>query len=241
MSLKTHEPSAGRLRRTERQGDLPVSTLATRSVAFTSGVLLLPAVLATLGLRCMDTLQYAITRTAEPSVLLQRLLRDVALVAVPWLAAIVLATTLFTLLQTRGFFNFGPLAPKLERLQPQRAWSNIVQGSHWLALLLALVAGLLVAGVGVYFVAHHLPSFAHATQRPLASAPLAARLVGHLAGLAVVLALLAGIADWLLRRGAWRQRQRMTRAEWLEDQKTMYGDPLLRAERKRLHREHLGA
>jgi flagellar biosynthesis protein FlhB len=51
--------------------------------------------------------------------------------------------------------------------------------------------------------------------------------------------LLAGTADWLLRRNAWQQRQRMTRAEWVEDQKMTYGDPLLRAEHKRLQQESL--
>jgi flagellar biosynthesis protein FlhB len=45
--------------------------------------------------------------------------------------------------------------------------------------------------------------------------------------------------DWLLRRSAWQQRQRMTHAEWLEDQKNTYGDPSVRAERKRLQREQL--
>jgi type III secretion protein U len=237
MPLKPYEPSAARLRRAERQGDLPVSAVATRSVGFTLGALSLPVVVAVLGLRAIDTLQHAITQPIEPSALLHRALQDVAVIGVPWLALIAGSTILITLLQTRGFFSFGALAPKAERVRPQRAWSNLVQGSHWLALLLALGAGFSVASVGGYFVLHHLASFAHAAQRPLASTPLAAWLVEHLAVLAIVLALLAGVADWLLRRSAWQQRQRMTRAEWLEDQKSMYGDPLLRAERKRLQRE----
>jgi flagellar biosynthesis protein FlhB len=237
--VKTHEPSPRRLKRAEAEGDLPVSAVATRSVGFALGVLSLPIVLAALGLRSLDALQHAITRPTEPGALLQRTLHDVVLIGAPWLAVIALATTLVTVLQTRGHFALSALAPRAERLHPQRAWSNVTQGTHWLTVLLALSAALLVAGGAAYFILHHLTSFAHAAERPLASAPLAAWLVEHLAWLTVVLALLAGTADWLLRRNAWQQRQRMTRAEWVEDQKMTYGDPLLRAEHKRLQQENL--
>lgn len=242
MSLKTHEPSAGRLRRAERDGDLPVSATATQSVGFALGILLLPVALAAAALRCLDTLQQAILQPAQltqASTLTGQLLKDLALILVPWLAAVALGTTLIALLQTRGFFRIGLLAPKADRLRPDRAWSGLLEGSRWLTLLLALSSGLLVAGAGAYFILHHLTSFAHAAERPLASAPLALWIVQHVTWVAVALALLAGLTDWLLRRAAWQQRLRMSHAEWLEDQKNTYGDPLLRAERKRLQREHL--
>lgn len=246
MSLKTHEPTPGRLRQAERRGDLPVSALATRSVGFALGITLLPVALGVLGLRCMDTLQRTLDpasplpQPAQATALLRGLAGDVALVLIPWLGAIVLGTVLITLLQTRGHFSVSALAPKWERLRPDRAWASIVRGSHWSSLALALTAGAAVAGAAAYFMLHHLQSFAHSAERPLASAPLAAWLVEHLGWVAVALALAAGLADWLLRRADWQHRQRMTHAEWLEDQKNTYGDPLLRAERKRLHREQIG-
>jgi flagellar biosynthesis protein FlhB len=246
MSLKTHEPSAARLRQAERRGDLPVSALATRSVGFALGALLLPVALGVLGLRCLDTLQRTLAATTastqpeQAAALLRGLASDIALVLVPWLGAIALGTMLITLLQTRGHFSGSSLAPKWDRLRPDRAWANIASGSHWSSLALALTASALVAGTAAYLIVHHLDSLAHSAERPLASAPLAAWLVEHLIWVSGSLALAAGLADWLLRRANWQQRQRMSHAEWLEDQKNSYGDPLLRAERQRLHREQLG-
>jgi type III secretion protein U len=215
-------------------------------VGFAVGVALLPVALGVLGLRCMDTLRRALEpatpllQPAEALALLRGLASDVALVLVPWLGAIALGTTLITLLQTRGHFSASSLAAKWERLRPDRAWASIVSGTHWLSLALALATGTLVIGTAGYFILHHLESFAHSAERPLASAPLAAWLVERLLWVAVGLALVAGLADWLLRRADWQQRQRMTHAEWLEDQRNSYGDPLVRDERKRLHREQLG-
>jgi flagellar biosynthesis protein FlhB len=239
MALKTHEPTPGRLRRAQRQGDLPVSSLASRSVGFAIGVLLLPATLATLGLRCLDAWRHALTQPHDATVLLGQLLSDVTITLVPWLAAIVLATGLSTLLQTSGYFSVQPLAPQADRLRPDRAWMQLLRSQHWLTVLLALTTAALLASVGAYFVLHHLPSFGHSAQRPLATVPLALWVLQHFAWAAAALGLLAGIADWLLRRAAWQERQRMTHAEWLEEQKNSYGDPALRAEIKRLQREQL--
>jgi flagellar biosynthetic protein FlhB len=239
MALKTHEPTAARLRRAEQKGDVPHSSTATRSLGFALGVLLLPITLAALGLRCLDTWQQALTQPISATALLGQVSQDVALIVLPWLAAIALATTLITLLQTRGYFRFGQIAPQVDRLRPDRAWSNALRGHHWLSVLLALMAALLIGGAGVYFVVHQLQSFAHSAERPLAAAPLAIRVAQQLAWVGVGVGLVAGLFDWLLRRSAWQERQRMTHAEWLEDQKTSYGDPAARAERKRLQREQL--
>jgi flagellar biosynthesis protein FlhB len=159
------------------------------------------------------------------------------LLALP-LGAAAAAALVVGLAQTRGLIALGPLRPDLGRLGPGAGWRRVWSGR---------AAG--EAGRGLVEVAV-VGALAFALVRPacgaiaaLAGAPAAATLAAlgtvarRLAGGVVVAALALGALDYALARRRHLVALRMTRDERRRELRETEGDPLQRAERRRLHRE----
>jgi flagellar biosynthesis protein FlhB len=237
MAEKTEAPTPARIRRAIAEGDVTVSAVATRWVALALGVLLLPTALSTLAIRCLDLFKRGLTApnalTGAAFALLHQALSDVAWVLLPWLAALAVGVTLATLLQTRGALKRRSSAKNAERAVFSLSGLRLFDGAHWGTLLVALCGAAATAALGVYLTAHHLQSFANAEQRPVAAAPLCFTVVNYLVAAALGVGLCAAAADFFIRAAARKQRLRMTRAEWLEDQRVAHGDSAVRSERQR--------
>jgi flagellar biosynthetic protein FlhB len=236
VAEKIEAPTPGRIRRALAEGDVPLSGAAVRWAGLLAGFLLLPALLAVFAMRSVDLLKRAIAEPEQWQALLERALRDVVLVVAPWLAVVALATVVATVLQTRALARWQRLAPKGERFDPWRRVLQVTSAHHWAALALALVGALGLAMLGLFLIAQQLQSFAHALERPLAAIPLLLAVLERVFWAAIGIGLVVATLDLFVAWLAWRERLYMTRAEWLEDQKSAQPNPLLRGEIARQRR-----
>ncbi|HTM46493.1 MAG TPA: EscU/YscU/HrcU family type III secretion system export apparatus switch protein [Polyangiaceae bacterium] len=236
MAEKTEAPSAARLRRAAAEGDVTVSPVVTRWAALAMGALLLPALLAALALSSIDLLKRGLTHPEAASALVSEALSDVAWIVLPWLAAVAGFVLVANLLQTRGALKRREPSKRNERPFFSLNALRIFDGAHWGTLLLALAGAASTAALGVYLALHYLQSLANVAERPTAAASLCFTVVKYTVAAALSVGLFAGAGDFLIRAWARSQRLRMTRAEWLEDQRAAFGDPAIRAERRRRQR-----
>jgi type III secretion protein U len=146
------------------------------------------------------------------------------------------AALVLGLVQTRGWFSTRPLQFDLRRLWPStgRRFGAVAETST--ALLKAMVVALLAW----WTLRPALPDVAHLYGASAGSTLAALGTLAEKLGLRLALAVVAfGAVDYLWRRHQHTKALRMTRDEVRREHKEREGDPLLKAERQRLHREIL--
>jgi flagellar biosynthesis protein FlhB len=234
----TEEPTARRLQRARREGQVAFSRDLTGAAGSLALVLALslsaPAGVARL-LAYLAAAMAGAPRAAGASASLAVAVRELAgLLAVP-LAAVVAGVVLTGATQTRGLLALEPLRLDLGRLLS--GWRQLFGLRAWVEVLKGLLKVAVVAALTVF------------TFRPLIR-PLVAltgggaaallRVIGRggqlLAVRLVTASLVLGALDLLWQRRRHRQALRMTRAEVRREHKESEGDPRHKAERQRLHR-----
>jgi flagellar biosynthesis protein FlhB len=229
----------GRLAEARRRGEVAVSRELTGAASLLAGLAALAAAgpwwFASLAAEVRSGLLAALAPDRPPGgALLQAGQAVLRLSAIPALAALAAAIGVGAL-QTGGLFTLGPLAPRLERLDPSRGLSRLCSAARLAALGFGLLKALLVCAAALH---GWRATAAALAQLPRAEAPGAAlaALLWPLAWRLTGLLLLLGGIDWLLVRWRHRRRLRMSRHEVRREEKEDEGDPRPRAERRRLHR-----
>jgi len=143
-----------------------------------------------------------------------------------------------TFLQVGPVFSLEPLAPKATRLNPINGLLKAFSAEK----IAALIRSILKAGVLVPIVtwlvldeAAGAPSWAAAT--PSEILQTLARGLLRFAGAAAFVAVAAGAGDLLYQRIAYAKRQRMSVQERRRERKQQHGEPRMKRERRRLHRQ----
>jgi flagellar biosynthesis protein FlhB len=241
------EPTPRRLEEARRAGQVAHSRrltgAAALAAAFVAVTLAAPAAAVELTGYLREALRAAVAAggpgaAAGPGPALAGAARELArLLALP-LGAAVAAALVVGLAQTRGLIALGPLRPDLGRLAPgagwRRLWGGRAAGEAGRGLVELAVAGALALA---------LVRPAGGAIAALAGAPPAAALAAlgtlarRLAGGVVAAALALGALDYVLVRRRHLLALRMTRDERRRELRETEGDPLQRAERRRLHRE----
>jgi flagellar biosynthesis protein FlhB len=236
---RTEHPTPKRLAEARRRGEVAVSRELTGALSLLIGLGALAAFgpwwYGALAGEVRGGLLAALAPERSPgAALLGAALAVLRLSALPALAALAAALVAGGL-QTGGLLTLGPLAPRLERLDPLRGLARLLSPSRLATLGLGLLKAVLLAAAALHgwrstaAALGTLPS-AEATGPALAALlwPLAWTLAGVL--------LLLGAADLLLARWRHLRRLRMSRDQVRREAREEEGDPRHRAERRRVHR-----
>lgn len=218
---RTFEPTAARVRRALREGDVPRAAELGASLALLAGGVALCGVVpfATAAFRA------AIAGRGGYPVL--------ALCALAPACAAALAGAIAGLLQTGGVRFVAP-SWKWERLSPvagcKRMFSRETFG-HAARAAIALAFSAAAAGAAVWGL---MPALGRGDTPALASAAWSAAI--RIAAVAAFVGGAFGAVELLAARGAWMKRLRMSATDYKRDLKEQEGDPLIRGRRRALHR-----
>jgi flagellar biosynthesis protein FlhB len=239
----TEEPTPKRLEEARRRGEVAQSRDLSSSAAMTAAIVALAATGPALTARLIAFHRAALAAApggGAPGPALAAGL-DVFWrgLALP-LAAAMLAAAGAGLLQTRGLFAVEALRPDLARLSPAAGLRRAFGGQAAVQVGKGLLKVALVGAIAWVTVR---PVLAGVTALAGAAAPRLLATMGtlgsQLAERVALVALVLGVADYLLVRRRHGKGLRMTREEVRREAKDAEGDPGHRAERQRLHREIL--
>jgi flagellar biosynthesis protein FlhB len=165
---------------------------------------------------------------------LEVLVRLVAPPLVACFAAVLVASLLFT----GPVMSWHAISPRLERLSPLPGLRRMLSGERWLtllrdaaklALLFVLASAAMRSALG--------PALACAGLEPRLAASVTRSLALDLAVVLGAAAAVFALVDVVVSRHSWLSRQRMTLTEMRRELRETEGDPSLRGQRRRLHRE----
>jgi type III secretion YscU/HrpY family protein len=239
---KTEEPTAKKLREARKRGEVWKSRQLT-----TAGMLLaMAAVLWATGESALARLEtswgLAIAGidggaagairalTASASIMLS--------IVLPILVVAVVVAVLTQVLQTGPLFTTEPLSPKLERLDPIAGIKRIFSQKNFVELIKSSFIVLVVSIVVILTLEGSLRGVIGLVGRDAMAALAAAgvlvtRLFVRVGAVMVAIA----IMDVLYQRWRYQKDQRMTKDQVKREHKEAEGDPHLKRERDRTHRE----
>ena len=226
---KPFEPTAGRLERARREGDMPRSTEITGVAAFAAGALGLILASPLLGAAARAALSEG-ARDRRASFASLALIGVAALLP----AAFALAGAIAARRAHSGklIFRF----PKIDfsRLNPANGIKTIFSRETALAGVKAVVAA---GAVALGLVPVLTGTFAQAVRggTPETIGELAIRGASAAAGIALAVGLAFALAGAALESAKWRRRLRMSLDELKRDLRQSEGDPSLRMRRRRAH------
>lgn len=242
---RTEPPTPRRLREARRKGQVPRSRDLTAAITIWTalGALALAVAPGAAALAGAAAQTFSRAGGADASILARVGMRyaDLALdLAAPVFLAAAVGALLIGVVQVGGLFSLEAVAPRLERLDPGRGLRRVLGGRGWieaaksLAKFLAITAAAILAAAATYRdVVAASGSDAHAL------ALAAGRLVLRVTLAAAVVLLGIGFLDLAYQRWRHRRDLRMTREEVKRELKEEEGDPAVKAERMRLHRQML--
>lgn len=160
--------------------------------------------------------------------------------AAPVLLAAALAALAAGIVQVGGLFALQAVRPKLERLDPAAGARRVLGTRGWFEALKSVAKFAAVVAASALASWSSLADVVRAARTgDIALAGTLAGALLHLGLVAAGLLLLLGALDLLLQRRRLRKELRMTREEVKREHKEEEGDPAVKAERMRLHRELL--
>ncbi len=245
MSDKSEEPTPKKIRNAQEEGNSPLSTFASQSVAFLAAVALAPAAVTALASRAGADLRGAIAHAGDrsPDVAFDgsSLASSVLLLSAPVLAAAAVSGAVISVIQTGGVIATKKLAPNLGKLNPIEGAKQLLSMQRLIAVLRSAIFSAAVA----YFV--HGPlrdtatSLARVAGRLEAAVPLAATLALGVSTKAALFGLMLAVLDIVVTRRSWRKKLMMSKDEVKREHKESEGDPQQKAARERAHQEMLSS
>ena len=232
---KTERPTAARLRRARREGDVAVSgplVLVGGLACFAAFVALaLDALLRDV----RELLRAALAGDVQVPV--NGIAIRVAWLVAPVVGVAAIGALLIGLWQTGGAFSMKPLAWSWERLKP---WAGASRRSLSTRVFSAL--SLLVLATVLGICAWHVlrasgPALAASVGSATAAASVAIELCRSILLWALAVTLVVAIGDAVVSRHAWYTRLWMTRDEVRREQREVEGDARVKEARRRLHQE----
>ncbi len=194
---------------------------------------LLPVAVTAVGARVGERARDEIARAASRATITADdalgVVKDVALLSLPLLAAIAATTAVVSLAQS-GFARAGRRRPATvgARFRPLESLGVVVR---------AVVAGGFIAWVVARELRAHGADIVATTGRLRYVGPAAAALAGAVAWRVALFGLVLAAADVAWTRGLWLRRLRTTRSEAKRERREAEGDPLLRGAHEQAREE----
>ena len=243
MSDKTEQPTARRLERALREGDVPVSHAVMQAIGMLVALALVPAALSATVARSIDMLRASLASAAEVSSPIPP--QNVALVAVelcgPLLLAVAAAVAVAGFVQSKGAFALRKISPDLSRMSPLSLLRGLASPQRAFAILRAMVTVVVVAWLVVHRFEVHILDLARTAGRIDAAIMVAGTLSLRIARDVLLVLMGLAVMDLLVTHRSWLSRLKMTKAEVKREHRESEGDPELRAARDRAHQELLTA
>ncbi len=245
MSDKTEEPTPKRIRKAQEEGNSPLSTFASQSVAFLCAVAIAPTAVVALATRSGGDLRAAIARAGDPSPGLDfeptAACGAVLALSMPLLAAAAVSGAVTSLVQTGGVIATKKLTPNLGKLNPIEGFKQLLSAQRLVAVLRA---GLFAAAV--VWIVHgalraNAADLARSAGRLDAAVALAGAIATDVAKRSAVVGLFLAVLDVVVTRRSWRKKLMMSKDEVKREHKESEGDPQLKAARERAHHEMLAS
>ncbi len=237
MSSKTEQPTPHRKAEAAKKGQYPRSAWLNAAVSFAGAWLALSASWQGWSSRFKPWCAQLWSLSEMPlSTALQEgteLFASLALTVGLSATVPVLVVGLFI---TRGAFDPSHTLPKMENLQPGKAFTQLASGQHWLNL----AKGLLLATIVLAWAWSHGGEIA---KRSVVALPLPTLLPlawgGFIDGLEALLGLILvlGALDFMLELRNHQQSLMMTREEVKREHRDSEGDPRLKSQRQSRHRQ----
>lgn len=244
-SERTQEPTPKRIADARRRGDVAKS----RDLVAFAGLLGLYAVAghalpdAVTRLRAAIVASFAAVADvshASPAAVLVDAAYLALRISLPALLATMLVGTTVAFLDAGPVLAFGRVAPDLSRLDPAKGLGQLFTRERFVELAKSAVVWVALAAIAGGTLLDALGSLAHlATHRPEAALPVAGTLLERLIVRALGVSAALAVVDVILSRRAHRKRLRMTPDEVRREHKESDGDPHLKQERARQHRQIL--
>jgi flagellar biosynthesis protein FlhB len=245
MSDKTEEATPKRLRKAQEEGDSPISSFASQSVAFLCAVAVAPAAISALASRSSADLRAAIAHAGDATltVALDPLPVATAVVelTVPLLAAAGVAAAVASVVQSGGIIATKRLQPKLERLDFISGFKQLFSTSRLVAVFRSALFGAAVAWFAYSALRDHAGDLARTAGRIPAAAGVAATIALDVVKRSAILGVFLAVLDVVVTRRSWRKKLMMGKSEVKREHKESEGDPQLKAARERAHHEMLAA
>lgn len=240
---KTEQPTAKRLRDARRDGDIPKSQDLNHTVTTLVWTLLLAGLSGFAADRIGGLLDFSWTQTdlSSPTALRDvgiAALKTFALLTILPLSIVALCGAFVEFLQVGPLFAPKRITPQGSRLNPANGFKRLFSSENFFELAKSLCKTLLLAAVLVWLMKHYMPDIMRLPAAGLqAYMGLDRRMLLVLGASIVVLFAFVSIADRLFQNYSHRKRLRMSKSDVKREHKEDQGDPQLRGQRKRLHRQ----
>lgn len=243
---KTEQPTEKRKREAREKGQVARSKALS---ATASGAVALFVALGTISSSGGElvrftraSLEQAVAGGQSPALAMALSLQTLLGLALPTLAAAMLAAIASTAAQVGLQFNLGQAAPKLERLDPSAAFKKMFGVQGLVEVARSLIAVLVVGGIAWSTLRSNANLLANLAAAPGTTAMLAGlALTRAIIKKSVFVLLALGAADFFYQRHQHQQSLMMTKEEVKQEHKNSEGDPHIKGKRKRLAKELLNA
>lgn len=242
---RTQEPTPKRLADARRRGDVAHS----RDLVSFAGLLGFHAVASFAFPHAVDRLRASVRaaligvaslENVSPSRTLEGAAELVFAVSAPVLLAIMVAGATVAFVDAGPVFALSRVAPDLGRLDPAKGFAQLFSRERFVELGKSSVVLVALVALAASTLLDAIPSLARlATHRPSAALPVLGTLLEHLLLRALMVGAALAVADFILSRRAHLRRLRMTPDEVRREHKESDGDPHMKSERARQHRQIL--
>lgn len=240
---KPFKPTKRKLRKARQRGEVARSRDVTTTAALIAAAIVAGAEFSWIMASVQDLMDRVLAMCAQPSqagiaALARASLWTVFEICLGFAAPVGLVATGAAFAYTGPVFSLEPMAFKFERLSPSQAWTRFTGPERFvelakafaLVLVFGFAAGTLMLnearGIGTLIAAGP-----EAQLRHLGAA------VSKLFLAAIAVALVAAIGDGIYQRLVFFKKQHMTRQEHRQGHRETFGDPQVKRQRRRLHRD----
>lgn len=245
MSDKSEEPTPKRLRKAQEEGDSPISSFASQSVAFLCALAVVPAALSAMTATAIGDIRSALAAAAAPSPTIAfdaiRLATSIVTLSAPIIAAAGIASAVTSVVQSGGVVATKKLTPKLERLNPIQGFQGLFSAQRLVAILRAALFGGGVAYFAYAALRGQAVDLVHTAGSLDQTLVVASRIAMDVAKRSAMFGLFLAVLDVVVTRRSWRKKLMMSKDEVKREHKESEGDPHQKAARERAHHEMMSA
>ena len=247
MSEKKHPPSAHRLQKLRKEGNVSRSAEFSQALALAAGLavvsFLLPSWIASLAALLRTHLSASaiqdVVRSPEKTLACMGSARAILSLTTPLLLSLFIVSGLTTFIQTGPVFAIQALKPKLANINPVQGFQKIFLTAHtYVQLLKTLIKFVAVLAIALLTIKRELPNLVQTSSLD----PDAIRSFATDTGLKLlfrvsVLFVVLGAADLFLTRRQFMKQHRMSDEELKQEYKEQDGDPEMKAHQRRFQQE----